>query len=189
MDDGNVLRCQPARRGCTGGAAQPLVLVWPRPSEGEGDASTRRAGQSEEGAHPPAGGDRQAVRFGETEPHLRRDRGRTAPPSPSCLRARAERKQYTAAARRVAEPVVVGPARPRFRPGVTPELRVGKPRFDRTKTGRRRAAVTWTKSYLVPRVGILQPLGPAATRTVFLFTRGKKARTASPVRRDGREGR
>jgi len=86
----------------------------------------------------------------------------------------AERKPFTPAARRVAEPVVGGPARPQFIAQVTPELRVGKLRFDRTKTGRRRAGVTRTKSYLVPKVGIFQRIGKATTRAVYLFTRGKK---------------
>jgi hypothetical protein len=86
----------------------------------------------------------------------------------------AERKPFTPAARSVAEPVVGGPARPRFAQTVTPELRVGKLRFDRTKTGRRRAAVTRTKTYLVPKVGIFQRIGKATTRAVYLFTRGKK---------------
>jgi hypothetical protein len=86
----------------------------------------------------------------------------------------AERKPFTPAARSVAEPVVGGPARPRFAQPVAPDLRVGKLRFDRTKTGRRRAGVTRTKTYLVPKVGIFQRIGPAATRAVYLFTRGKK---------------
>lgn len=86
----------------------------------------------------------------------------------------AERKPFTPAARSVAEPVVGGPARPQFSAQVTPELRVGKLRFDRTKTGRRRAGVTRTKTYLVPKVGIFQRIGKATTRAVYLFTRGKK---------------
>ena len=86
----------------------------------------------------------------------------------------AERKPFTPSARRVAEPVVGGPARPRFSQPVTPELRVGRLRFDRTKTGRRRAAVTRTKTYLVPRVGIFQRIGQGASRAVYFFTRGKK---------------
>jgi hypothetical protein len=86
----------------------------------------------------------------------------------------AERKPFTPSARRVAEPVVGGPARPRFSAQVIPELRVGKLRFDRTKTGRRRAGVTRTKTYLVPKVGIFQRVGKAATRAVYVFTRGKK---------------
>jgi hypothetical protein len=85
----------------------------------------------------------------------------------------AERKPFTPAARSVAEPVVGGPARPRFTQPVTPELRVGKLRFDRTKTGRRRAGVTRTKTYLVPKFGIFQRVGEV-TRAVYLFTRGKK---------------
>lgn len=86
----------------------------------------------------------------------------------------ADRKPFTPSARSVAEPVVGGPARPRFASSVAPELRVGKLRFDRTKSGRRRAGVTRTKTYLVPKVGIFQRIGPAATRAVYLFTRGKK---------------
>jgi len=86
----------------------------------------------------------------------------------------AERKPFTQGARRVAEPVVGGPARPRFTQPVSPELRIRKLRFDRTKTGRRRAGVTRTKTYLVPEVGIFQRVGPAATRLVYAFTRGKK---------------
>ena len=74
----------------------------------------------------------------------------------------------------MAEPVVGGPARPRFTQPVPPELRVGRLRFDRTKTGRRRVGVTRTKTYLVPEVGIFQRIGPGATRAVYLFTSGKK---------------
>ena len=86
----------------------------------------------------------------------------------------AERKPFTPSARSVAEPVVGGPARPRFAQPVTPELRVRKLRFDRTKAGRRRAGVTRTKTYLVPKLGIFQRIGKEATRAVYLFTRGKK---------------
>jgi hypothetical protein len=86
----------------------------------------------------------------------------------------AERKPFTPAARSVAEPVVGGPARPQFSAQVTPELRVGKLRFDRTKTGRRRVGVTRTKTYLVPKVGIFQRIAKETTRAVYLFTRGKK---------------
>lgn len=86
----------------------------------------------------------------------------------------AERKPFTPAARRVAEPVVGGPARPQFAAQVTPELRVGRLRFDRTKTGRRRVGVTRTKTYLVPEVGIFQRTGPTTTRLVYAFARGKK---------------
>jgi hypothetical protein len=85
-----------------------------------------------------------------------------------------ERKPFTPAAQRVAEPVVGGPARPRFSQPVTPELRIGKLRFDRTKTGRRRAAVTRTKTYLVPKVGVFQRIAKVTTRAVYLFTKGKK---------------
>jgi len=86
----------------------------------------------------------------------------------------AERKPFTPSARSVAEPVVGGPARPRFSQPVTPELRVGRLRFDRTKTGRRRAGVTRTKTYLIPKVGIFQRVGKEASRAVYFFTRGKK---------------
>jgi hypothetical protein len=86
----------------------------------------------------------------------------------------AERKPFTPSARRVAEPVVGGPARPRFAQPVAPDLRVGKLRFDRTKTGRRRAGVTRTKTYLVPTVGIFQRVSKDATRIVYLFTKGKR---------------
>ncbi len=86
----------------------------------------------------------------------------------------AERKPFTPTATRVAEPVVGGPARPQFSAQVTPELRVQRLRFDRTKTGRRRASVSRTKTYLVPKVGIFQRIGKEATRAVYLFTRGKK---------------
>ncbi|MBK7046462.1 MAG: hypothetical protein IPH48_08135 [bacterium] len=86
----------------------------------------------------------------------------------------AERKPFTQGARRVAEPVIGGPARPQFAAQVTPELRVGRLRFDRTKTGRRRAGVTRTKTYLVPEVGIFQRISPVATRLVYFFAKGKK---------------
>jgi hypothetical protein len=86
----------------------------------------------------------------------------------------AERKPFTPSARSVAEPVVGGPARPRFSAQVTPELRVGRLRFDRTKAGRRRAGVTKTNTYLVPKVGIFQRVSKQATRIVYFFSRGKK---------------
>ncbi len=86
----------------------------------------------------------------------------------------AERKPSTQGARRVAEPVVGGPARPRFSQPVPPELRVKRLRFDRTKTGKRRVGVTQTKTYLVPRVGIFQRTGPDSSRLVYFFSRGKK---------------
>jgi hypothetical protein len=86
----------------------------------------------------------------------------------------AERKPFKSSARRVGEPVVGGPARPQFSAQVTPELRVGRLRFDRTKTGRRRAGVTRTKTYLVPTVGIFQRIGERASRIVYFFSRGKK---------------
>jgi len=85
-----------------------------------------------------------------------------------------ERTPFTPNAKRVAEPVVGGPARPQFPAQVPPELRMTRLRFDRTKTGRRRAGVTKTSTYLVPQVGIFQRVGKEATRAVYLFTRGKK---------------
>ena len=86
----------------------------------------------------------------------------------------AVRKPFTSAAKSVAEPVVGGPARPRFSQPVTPELRMGRLRFDRTKTGKRRAGVTRTSTYLVPAVGIFQRVGKEATRIVYFFSRGKR---------------
>jgi len=86
----------------------------------------------------------------------------------------AERKPFTPTATRVAEPVVGGPARPEFTRQVTPELRVGRLRFDRTKTGRRRAGVTRTRTYLVPEVGIFQRVSSDVTRIVYFFSRGKR---------------
>jgi hypothetical protein len=86
----------------------------------------------------------------------------------------AERKPSTQGARRVAEPVVGGPARPRFSQPVPPELRVKRLRFDRTKTGKRRVGVTRTKTYLVPSVGIFQRTGPESSRLVYFFSRGKR---------------
>jgi len=86
----------------------------------------------------------------------------------------ATRKPATSGARRVAEPVVGGPARPEFRRPVTPEFKLRRLRFDRTSTGKRRAGVTQTKTYLVPGVGIFQRLGAEAARAVYIFTSGKK---------------
>lgn len=86
----------------------------------------------------------------------------------------AERRPTMPGAKRVAEPVVGGPARPEFRREVTPALRLRRLRFDRTKTGKRRAAVTATQTYLVPKVGIFQRLGAGAARAVYLFTSGKR---------------
>lgn len=86
----------------------------------------------------------------------------------------AERKPFTPAARSVAEPVVGGPARPQFTAQVPAELRMTRLRFDRNKTGRRRAGVTKTSTYLVPQVGIFQRVSKEVTRAVYLFTRGKK---------------
>jgi len=86
----------------------------------------------------------------------------------------AERKPFTPSARSVAEPVVGGPARPLFNLPVTPELRVGRLRFDRTKAGRPRAAVRRTRTYLVPTVGIFQRVRKKTPRLVYFFSRGKR---------------
>ena len=86
----------------------------------------------------------------------------------------AVRKPFTSAAQSVAEPVVGGPARPRFTEAVPAELRMGRLRFDRTKTGKRRAGVTRTRTYLVPEVGIFQRVRKEASRMVYIFTRGKQ---------------
>ena len=78
----------------------------------------------------------------------------------------AEREPFT--------PVIGGPARPQFAGPVTPEFRMGKLRFDRTKTGRRRVGVTRTSTYLVPAVGIFQRVSKETTRLVYFFSKGKK---------------
>ena len=86
----------------------------------------------------------------------------------------AVRKPFTSAAKSVAEPVIGGPARLRFSESVPPELRMGRLRFDRTKSGKRRVGVTRTRTYLVPEVGIFQRVGKEASRMVYIFTRGKR---------------
>lgn len=86
----------------------------------------------------------------------------------------AERKPLTSGAKLVAEPVIGGPARAEFEAQVPPELRMTRLRFDRTKTGRRRAGVTKTQTYLIPAVGIFQRFSAKFTRAVYLFTSGKK---------------
>jgi hypothetical protein len=87
-----------------------------------------------------------------------------------------ERKPATQGARRVAEPVVGGPARPRFTQPVPTELRVRRLRFDKTKAGKVRAAAKRTRTYLVPDVGIFQRTGPEASRLVYFFSKGKMVR-------------
>ena len=101
----------------------------------------------------------------------------------------AERKPFTPSARSVAEPVVGGPARPLFNLPVTPELRVGRLRFDRTKAGRPRAAVRRTRTYLVPSRRHL-PAGPEEDDPPRLLLLPREAaRAPAPVRGDRREGR
>jgi hypothetical protein len=85
-----------------------------------------------------------------------------------------EREPFTPGATKIAEPVVGGPARSRFTAPVTPELRMSRLHFDRTKRGKRRAGVTRTKTYLVPTIGIFRRIAKDATRAVYLFTRGKR---------------
>jgi len=70
--------------------------------------------------------------------------------------------------------VVAVTARPRFTQQVTPEPGVGRLRFHSSKTGKRRAGVTRTRTHLVPEVGIFQRVGKDASRMVYIFTRGKR---------------
>ena len=66
-----------------------------------------------------------------------------------------------------------------------PNLRVGRLRFDRTKTGRRRrAAPSAPRPTSYPRSGSSSASGPRRTRLVYVFTHGKKTQTAPPLRRD-----
>ena len=85
-----------------------------------------------------------------------------------------ERKPATPGARRIAAPVVGGPARPSFPKQVTPEFRMSKLRFDRTKTGKSRVGVRRTQTYLVPSTGIFQRTGPETTRIVYYFDEDQK---------------
>jgi len=86
----------------------------------------------------------------------------------------AVREPVTPGATFVAEPVIGGPARPDFRSAVTPEFRMSRLRFDRTSTGRIRAAQKRTSTFLIPTVGIFQRLAGEASRAVYIFTRGKR---------------
>lgn len=83
------------------------------------------------------------------------------------------RKPATPGARFVAEPVIGGPARPEFARPVTPELRLRRLRFDRTKTGKVRKGAATTRTYLVPGLGIFQRLGEGAARAVYIFKIGR----------------
>jgi len=87
-----------------------------------------------------------------------------------------EREPLTPGAQKVAVPVVGGPARPQFAQPVVPEFRISRLRFDRTKTGRRRAGVVRTRTYLVPSTGIFQRTGPEPedTTPVYLFAEDQK---------------
>lgn len=84
-----------------------------------------------------------------------------------------ERRPVTPGAKKVAEPVIGGPARPVFSGPVTPELLLRRLRFDRTKTGRRRVGIVRTATYLIKDVGIFQRIG-RVTKAAYLFTRGKR---------------
>ena len=84
------------------------------------------------------------------------------------------REPVTPGAQFVAEPVIGGPARPDFRQGVPPEFRMSRLRFDRTQTGKIRAAQRRSATYLVPQVGIFQRLAGEVSRAVYIFTRGKR---------------
>lgn len=88
-----------------------------------------------------------------------------------------ERKPATPSARFVAVPVRGGPARPDFRKPVTPALYMRRLKFGRTKTGKRRAGVERTKTYLVPQLGIFQRLGQTA-RPVYLFVKGRRLKAS-----------
>ena len=85
-----------------------------------------------------------------------------------------ERKPATPGAQRIAAPVIGGPARPSFQQPVPQEFRLRKLRFDRTKTGKRRAGVKQTRTYLVPSTGIFQRVGAGASRIVYFFARKQK---------------
>lgn len=87
----------------------------------------------------------------------------------------AAREPVTAGAQFVAEPVIGGPARPDWARSVPPEFRMSRLRFDRTKTGKIRAAQKKTSTYLVAGVGIFQRLaGETRGRAVYIFTKGKR---------------
>ena len=85
-----------------------------------------------------------------------------------------KREPVTPGAKRIAVPVVGGPARPEFSKPVTPELRMSKLRFDKTKTGKRRAGVRRAAVYLVPSVGIFKRTGPETTEMVYHFQEEQK---------------
>jgi hypothetical protein len=105
----------------------------------------------------------------------------------SAFERRAEHKPFSRSARGLAEPVVGGPMRPQFAQPVThPNCASGDYAFDRTKTGRRRAGVTRTRTYLVPRVGLPAYREAGNARRLPLHE-GQAHRAAPPLRRDDRE--
>lgn len=85
----------------------------------------------------------------------------------------AVREPVTPGASFVAEPVIGGPARPSFADPVPAELRMKRLRFDPMKSGKRRKAVTESKTYLIPGLGIFQRR-QGESRMVYIFTRGKR---------------
>lgn len=86
----------------------------------------------------------------------------------------AERKPATPGARFVAEPVVGGPARPTFKDPVPTEFRMKRLNFDPMKSGKPRAAVASTHTFLIPEVGIFQRVPGSEPSAVYFFTRGRR---------------
>jgi len=86
----------------------------------------------------------------------------------------AERLPFTPGAQRWGAPIIAGPARPSFASKIVPQLDIRRLKFDLTKTGRRRKAVTETATYLIAKVGIFQRLGKNASRLVYFFSRGSR---------------
>ena len=93
----------------------------------------------------------------------------------------AKREPVTPGATFVAEPVIGGPARPTWPGSVPPAFRMSRLKFARTKTGKVRAAVKTTGTYLVRGVGIFQRVaGETTSRAVYIFTRGKRIEARFP---------
>jgi hypothetical protein len=92
----------------------------------------------------------------------------------------ARREPVTPGAQFVAEPVIGGPARPDFKQSVPPTFRMSRLRFDRTQSGKIRAAQQRTSTYLVPEVGIFQRLAGQVSRAVYIFTKGKRLEPRFP---------